>query len=125
MVGSGRDRGLAWLALSPQPARSPACLAKAGRRFRAPNAAENRFDAVGRARIDVMVLDSNELGQNLWRLPLRPAIGQRQFASQGGRDFLAVRPGIGCDSAAVWCVAARSGGVVRPDPEGWYWENCV
>ena len=30
-------------------------------------AAENRFRALTAARIDAMVLDSNDLGQNLWR----------------------------------------------------------
>jgi len=30
-------------------------------------AAENRLKALGAARIDAMVLDSNDLGQNLWR----------------------------------------------------------
>jgi len=29
-------------------------------------AAEDRFTALGAARVDAMVLDSNELGQNLW-----------------------------------------------------------
>jgi ribosomal protein S18 acetylase RimI-like enzyme len=31
------------------------------------SAAENRFEALGAARIDAMVLDSNDLGQYLWR----------------------------------------------------------
>jgi ribosomal protein S18 acetylase RimI-like enzyme len=30
-------------------------------------AAEDRFKALGAARADAMVLDSNDLGQNLWR----------------------------------------------------------
>jgi ribosomal protein S18 acetylase RimI-like enzyme len=30
-------------------------------------AAENRFKALGAARIDAMVLDGNDLGQDLWR----------------------------------------------------------
>lgn len=30
-------------------------------------AAENRFKSVGAARVDAMVLDSNDLGQSLWR----------------------------------------------------------
>jgi ribosomal protein S18 acetylase RimI-like enzyme len=53
--------------VSPLPARGPACLADAGVGSALLSAAEDRFRALGAARIDAMVLDSNDLGQYLWR----------------------------------------------------------